>query len=246
MFSFFEKKIFLVDHIEGLIDIHNHILPGIDDGAKTVEDSIALIKEFSAFGVTNFICTPHIMNNYYPNTPETIGTAFNILQKKLDAEGMSNIYIDKAAEHMIDDNFETILENDKVMPLKNFYLLVEMSFLQPSINFEKAISKIVSKNFFPILAHPERYVYFHKNFYKYSGFKKNGILFQTNLLSLSNYYGPEIKKITHRLIDKKHIDFVGSDIHNLNQLNHLKNTTISRKVLDKLNPIIASTVQRFS
>ncbi|MEM9648328.1 MAG: CpsB/CapC family capsule biosynthesis tyrosine phosphatase, partial [Bacteroidota bacterium] len=109
MFSFFQRKIYLVDYLHGFVDIHNHILPGIDDGAKTVEDSIDLIKGFSEFGITNFICTPHILNNLYDNTPESIQDSFKELSKKMVEEGLEQIRIDYAAEHMIDDNFEHIL-----------------------------------------------------------------------------------------------------------------------------------------
>ena len=129
MFSFFQKQEFLVDYLHGLVDIHNHILPGIDDGAKTVDDSADLIRGFSAFGVTNFICTPHIMHNHYDNTPKTIKRAFDELSGVLDKKSMTDIKLDCSAEHMIDDNFEVILEKKQVMPLKEQYLLVEMSVI---------------------------------------------------------------------------------------------------------------------
>ncbi|MEO1012633.1 MAG: CpsB/CapC family capsule biosynthesis tyrosine phosphatase, partial [Bacteroidota bacterium] len=106
MFQIFGKRKFLIDYLKGFVDIHNHILPGIDDGAKTVQESISLIKGFAEFGVTNFICTPHIMNNYYNNTPDTIRNAFYMLEKEIKNRQMDNISIDFAAEHMIDDNFE--------------------------------------------------------------------------------------------------------------------------------------------
>ena len=156
----------MADYLHGLVDIHNHILPDIDDGAKNVEESINLIKGFSEIGMTSFICTPHIMHNYYPNTPETIKSSYQELQLELSNRNMDDISIDFSAEHMIDDNFETILENGKVMPLKNDYLLIEMSYLQPSYNFHIALKKITQHNLFPIFAHPERYMYFHQKFEK--------------------------------------------------------------------------------
>nr|WP_298927220.1 CpsB/CapC family capsule biosynthesis tyrosine phosphatase [uncultured Allomuricauda sp.] len=246
MFSFFHKKIFLVDYLHGLVDIHNHILPGIDDGAKTVDDSIDLIKGFSEFGITNFVCTPHIMNNYYPNTPETINNSFEILKKEMENLGLDTIKIDSAAEHMIDDNFENILENNEVMQLKKEYLLVEMSYLQPSFNFDIAIGKIAKHGYFPILAHPERYVYFHHKYSSYLKLKKQGILFQMNLSSLnSESYGAEIQKIGQKLLEDKSVNFLASDVHNLRQLTLIKETKISRRTLNLILPVIDQTIKTF-
>ncbi|WP_318308127.1 tyrosine-protein phosphatase [Flagellimonas crocea] len=246
MISFFQKKIYLADYLHGLVDIHNHILPGIDDGAKTVEESIALIEAFSAFGVTNFICSPHIMHNHYDNTPRTIHKAYVELSEALKKKGLSTINLGYSAEHMIDDNFENILADGKVVPLKKEYLLVEMSYLQPSFNFELSIDKIARHKYFPILAHPERYVYYHGKYGKYHKMKNSGILFQLNLLSLtSESYGPEVQKIAEKMLKDDLIDYVGTDVHNMRQLQLLKEIKVSKKVLNRLLPIIDHTIQSF-
>lgn len=236
-----------MDHLHGLVDIHNHILPGIDDGAKTTEDSVALLNGFSEFGMTNFICTPHIMHNHYENTPKTIKKSFDELSEELDKKGLTeNISIDYSAEHMIDDNFETILEKKQVMPLKEQYLLVEMSYLQPSFNFNLAIEKIAKHEYFPILAHPERYMYYHGKYEKYPSMKSNGIMFQLNLLSLnSESYGSDVQKISEKLLKDGIIDFIGTDVHNIRQLELLKETKISKKVLNRVLPVIENTIQTF-
>ena len=245
MFSFFNKKKFLVDYLEGLIDIHNHILPGIDDGAKTVEESIALINAFSEFGVKHFIATPHIMHNYYPNNRETIGKSLSLLKNGLQINNMTDVSITAAAEHMIDSDFESILERGEIMPLGNNYLLIEMSYLQASINFDAAVQKISKHKYFPILAHPERYIFLHRNLKKHYKYKKQGLLYQLNLLSLSNYYGKEVQQMAYKLLGADLINFVGSDIHNMNQLNCLKETQISKKIIDLLQPIIYTTNMSF-
>lgn len=236
----------MVDYLHGLVDIHNHILPGIDDGAKTVEESIALLKSFSEFGMTRFICTPHIMNNLYDNTPRTISDSYKLLSNELDKKGISDFQIDYAAEHMIDDNFETILAKDEVLPIGKHHLLVEMSYLQPSFNFDIAVDKIAKNKYFPVLAHPERYMYFHGKYGKYELMKANGIQFQLNLLSLSSdSYGSNVQKTAEKLLSDGLIDFVGTDVHNQRHLSLLKNIKLSNKTLDKLLPIIENTIQTF-
>ncbi|NJB70276.1 tyrosine-protein phosphatase YwqE [Saonia flava] len=245
MFHFFSKKIYLVDYLEGFIDIHNHILPGIDDGAKTVEESIALIKGFSEFGVKSFVATPHIMHNYYPNTPTTIENSLTALKNELLKNNMKDISIEASAEHMIDDNFETILEAREVMSIRKNYLLIEMSYLQPSINFDIAIQKIATARYFPIFAHPERYGYLHNDFEKYLKYKEQGIMFQMNLLSLSEYYGKEVQKTAFKLLENNLIDFIATDVHNIRQLNSLKDIKVSQKVLDKILYVMENTIQSF-
>ena len=245
MFNFFEKKVFLVDYLHGLVDIHNHILPGIDDGAKTTNDSISLIKGFEEFGINNFVCTPHIMHHYYPNTPKTIKAAFELLKKELTTHGMSDVQMDYAAEHMIDENFEIILAKNKVLPIKKEYLLIEMSYLQPSLHFEDAVKNISTQSLFPILAHPERYGYYHGNFKKYELFKSMGVLFQLNILSLSGYYGVEIQKMTLTLLKSGLIDFISSDAHNKSHLKRIKEIKLKKSTLEMVLPIIENTILNF-
>lgn len=246
MFRFFNKKKFLVDFLGGFVDMHNHILPGIDDGAKTVEESLALIKGFSAMGIEKFIATPHIMHHYYPNDHNSIHSAREKVLDALLQEGIRNIDLDIAAEHMIDDNFETLLEQKKVMPIKNRFLLVEMSFLQPPINFDQAVKKIPSHHYFPILAHPERYSFLDQNSSKFMKFRKDGILMQMNMLSLGEYYGKDVQKKAYTLLNKGLIDYMASDIHNLRQLESIKEIQISDRHLKLLLPVIERTISDFS
>ncbi len=245
MFQIFSKKRFLTDLLEGFVDMHNHILPGIDDGAKNVAESISIIKGFQEIGVQRFIATPHIMHNYYPNDSETITSSLVDLKNELLRQDMTNIAITAAAEHMIDSNFELILEQDATMPIKKNYLLIEMSYLQPSINFDTAIQKIATKRFFPILAHPERYVYLKAGSSKYKKYKKQGILFQLNLLSLGEFYGKDVQKKALKLIDEGLIDFLASDIHTMTQLQNLREIKISNKLAESLLPLIEKTIYNF-
>lgn len=246
MFDFFHRKVYLADYLHGLVDIHNHILPGIDDGAKTVEESMELLHGFSEIGVKKFICTPHIMHNQYDNTPKTIRAAHELLSKKLEKVTDMSLILDYAAEHMIDDNFESLLERGEVVPMNKEYILIEMSYLQPSFNFDLAVEKIGKNQLFPIFAHPERYMYLHQKFGKYPAMKSAGILFQMNLLSLNpDSYGDAITKMTGKLLENQLIDFVGTDVHNLRQLQLLKETKLTKKQLRQLLPIIENTIYTF-
>lgn len=246
MFHFFQKKYFLADYLHGLVDIHNHILPGIDDGAKNVKESINLLNGFSELGITTFVCTPHIMHNHYDNTPNTIHAAHKLLEEEMTAQKISSISLEPAAEYMVDDNFENLMEREQVMTLKKEYLLIEMSYLQPSLNFDEAIDKIATRNYFPIFAHPERYMYFHGKYKSYPSLKRQGILFQMNLQSLSPHaYGKDVQKVAMKLLSDGLIDYVGSDVHNMRQLSLIKETKISRSNLNLLLPIIENTIQTF-
>ena len=245
MWEIFQKKRYLVDYLKGFVDIHNHILPGIDDGAKTVKDSISLIKGMGELGISRFIATPHIMHNYYPNSPETINSALTELKSELMEQHITDVVVKAAAEHMIDDNFENLLEEGGIMPLGKDLILIEMSFLQPSINLDIAIDKTLEKGYFPVLAHPERYLYYSNNLDIFTKLKERGTLLQVNLLSLGEYYGTETNKIAHRLLEDKLVDFVASDLHHTRHLRELSKVRISEKVLNNLFPVLENTIERF-
>ena len=245
MFQIFSKKIFLVDLLEGFVDMHNHILPGIDDGSKNVEESITLIKGFADFGVRKIICTPHIMHNYYPNTVSTINKSLSLLKEGLQNVRLNNVEVYAAAEHMIDSNFESLIENGGVLPIGKDYILIEMSYLQSSINFSSSIKKIAEKRYFPILAHPERYIFLHSKIGKHKKYKEKGMLYQMNMLSLSEFYGKDVQKMTLKLLDEGLYDFLGSDVHNLNQLNCLKEIKVSKKLAETLSTLIEKTIYNF-
>lgn len=245
MFEIFTRKQFLVDSLDNFVDVHNHMLPGIDDGARDVEESMALVKGFSEFGVNRFVASPHIMHGLYPNTPETIGAALNQLKDALWENGYKDVALDAGAEHMIDDNFEALLEGGEVMPLRNVYLLVEMSFLQAPLNFDQAIIKVASAGYYPILAHPERYKFLHLRSGKYRKFREQGISLQLNLLSLCDYYDKEVQKMALKLLDEGMVDFVASDVHRVEHLEVLKDTALPGRVIRQLLPVIQHTIQTF-
>lgn len=245
MFLFSRKKNFLADLLPQFVDIHNHILPGIDDGAQNLEESIALLRGFAELGITNVVCTPHIMHNYYQNTPKTIQKSYTSLKRELDRVDFNSTSIRSAAEHMIDANFDFILEENEIMPLGEHYLLVEMSFLQPPLHFEASTDLIRQKGYYPILAHPERYLFLHEKWKTYLNYKESGILYQVNLLSLGGYYGSSVTKMAVKLLEHNLVDFVGTDIHNSKQLEFLKNIKLNTKVSDMVRSIVDRTIETF-
>ncbi|WOD43351.1 tyrosine-protein phosphatase [Hwangdonia lutea] len=246
MFHFFSKKVFLKDLLEGFVDIHSHILPGIDDGAKNTSESIDLIKGLQALGVKQFMPTPHVMQDFYPNTDETIGNAYQKLLGALDSKMLSEITINPAAEYMLDDNFQKQLETQELFTLKGNYLLIEMSYFQPPINLEEIISKIKSKGYLPILAHPERYPFYHNTKGYYLKLKQLGCFFQLNLLSLSEHYGKNVEKTAHYLIEEQLIDFVATDTHHADHIEKLSNLTLHEDLAKKLANVIKNTCSTFS
>lgn len=248
MFNFFSKKLFLRDLFEGFVDIHNHILPGIDDGAQNVMESVDLIKAFKTLGVSQFIPTPHIMQGFYPNTDETIGNSYQMLLEALvDASLLTEIKINPAAEYMLDDNFERLLKNRDLFTLNKNYVLVEMSYFQPPINLENIIFDIKTHGYIPVLAHPERYSFYHKSLDYYERLKQLGCLFQLNLLSLSEHYGKHVEKTAKHLINNQMIDFVGSDVHKIQHITKLSKLRVDNiKIYNQLKDVFKNTNNAFS
>ncbi|MCX2719839.1 tyrosine-protein phosphatase [Lentiprolixibacter aurantiacus] len=245
MWEIFHKKRYLADYLGGFVDMHNHILPGIDDGAKTVEDSLKLIRGFQELGINRFIATPHIMQDYYPNTPATIKSSRNLLANQLLANKMIDVVLEAAAEHMLDSNFENLLKEGEVMPVRNKYLLVEMSFYQETRNVETDLAAVFDAGYIPIMAHPERYSYLHTDLKNYEVYKRNGVLFQVNLLSLAGQYGKRIQEKAKELAEAGYVDFLGSDVHHVQQLDVIKETKLSREELSLYLPLLEQTIANF-
>lgn len=246
MINFFSKKQYLRDLLENFVDIHCHILPGIDDGAKNIDDSISIIKGLHDLGIREFIPTPHIMQDLYFNDDESIGNSFQVLLEAINKTDLKDIPINPSAEYMMDDNFSNLLSNNSLFPLKGKYVLVEMSYLQPPINLEEIIFNIKMKGFIPVLAHPERYSFFHNKKEYYKELKRLGCFFQLNLLSLSEYYGKSTQKTGQFLIEENLIDFVGTDTHNMNHLKNLSKIVINNKHKKNVFEVIENTTKTFS
>jgi tyrosine-protein phosphatase YwqE len=239
MLSFFKTKVDPITTIfpQNFVDIHSHLLPGIDDGAKTIEDSIILIKKMNSYGIKNFICTPHIMESVWENNPTTINNSLEQVKKHLIETGLADINIKAAAEYMLDNNFSNLLKNEPLLTLKDNFILVEMSYLNAPYNLYEQLFEIQIAGYKPVLAHPERYAFFHNSHQEFKKLKEAGCLFQLNLLSLSNYYGNEVQQCALKLLKENRYDFVGSDTHHLRHLNYLKHIN-NKKTLQLVAPLL--------
>lgn len=213
MFSFFKSKAVLKDLIpDNHIDIHSHLLPGIDDGAKTFSDTLQLTKALQSFGINQFITTPHIIQHVWENTHEQIIANKNNTVEELRKNNI-HIPFQAAAEYLMDDQFVRLFQSHDLLTLKNNYVLVEMSYINAPIQLYTILFDLRVAGYIPVLAHPERYLFYHKNPAEYDKLKKAGCLFQLNMLSVVGYYGENISKVAEKLLQKGMYDFVGSDVH---------------------------------
>lgn len=230
MLSFFQKKEFLIDILEDFVDIHNHILPGIDDGARNVQESLDMLYAFQEIGFRKFICSPHVFKDCYPNTPETVRKSHLQLVEALSGLTDLKVSLDFSAEHMVDEHLEEILESGQYLPLSDSYLLVEMPFIQASLNMPNIVKICKEKGIFPILAHPERYRYLHHSRGAFARYRDMGMFFQINLLSLTGYYGKSIQAKALELLENGMVSFLGTDVHKAEEIVRLKNCQIPGKV----------------
>ncbi len=237
MLSIFSRSKYLVDLLEGMPDFHNHTLPGIDDGSDSIATSKELFEGFANLGIDNIIATPHIIGEFYPNTPETVGEAFKKV-KQAEA-GPKNLSF--AAEYMMDQHFLEILANEELLTVTENKVLVEMSYFQAPINLTQILFKLQNNSKIPILAHPERYTYLHtKDLNKYRDLKTRGCFMQVNMLSLSNHYGKGIQKMAYQLIEAGLIDYLCSDVHKISHLEKIREIKIPTKHVKNITTITAN------
>ena len=235
---FFKKKIPLTDFFtDDFVDIHSHLLPGIDDGAKDMDTSIALLLKMASYGIKNFITTPHVLGSVYPNSSEVIKQKLAAVKKELEKREIKGISIQATAEYMLDGEFSALLDQKDILVLKDNYILVEMSYFSAPINLYELLFEIQLKGYKPILAHPERYNFYHTDFKSYYKLKQAGCLFQLNLLSLTDQYGKGVQKTSEKLLKENLYDFVGTDTHHQNHLELLPKIG-TKKTLEKIKHLL--------
>jgi len=234
MFSFFKSNNLSLEDIVGSleVDLHSHLIFGIDDGAKTLEDSLELISSLSELGFKKLIMTPHTMLDAYPNTKETITEKFEVLKNEVALKNIP-ISLEVASEYYLDEGFEKHL-NNKPLLINEEYLLFETSYMAKPINMEETIYNIASNGYKPLLAHPERYRYIKNLDNDYNRLKELGVYFQLDTNSMGGFYGKDALKKANYLIDNGMVDFVGSDTHNAKHISNLKSTMNNGKIWKRL------------
>ena len=220
IFPFFKKKTQIQSAPRLKLDIHSHLIPGIDDGSRDMEESIQLLKGMYALGYEKVITTPHIMLDTYRNTPEIIQEGLDALRHSAGKEGIE-IEIEAAAEYYLDDGFYNLLEKGDMMTIKGDYLLFETSYTSKPIMLEEMIFEIGAAGYKPLMAHPERYRYIRDPEKEYRRLKELGVMFQVNLNSFLGHYGRSAKALSHFLSKEGMIDFLGSDVHHKKQVETL-------------------------
>jgi protein-tyrosine phosphatase len=225
MFSIFNKKKRARLDLSGLVaDMHSHLLPGIDDGSPDTETSLELINGLQELGYRKFITTPHILWDMYKNDATTIDAAYQELQQAAQQENNAAIPIKAAAEYFLDEHFDELLENNvPLLTLHKNLVLVEFSFVTTPLNFKDKLFNMQMRGYQPVLAHPERYLYFMSDRKWYDELKDAGCLFQLNILSLTGYYGKASLQLAQHLIGKRYINLLGTDCHHFRHLNTLRN-----------------------
>ncbi len=244
---FFSKKEFLIDQFsDGLIDIHNHLLPCLDDGSTSMETTVEMIELMKECNISKAFVTPHIMEDFYELNTKKIASKFEEVQSEIKQNYPSqhNFLLDYASEYMIDGQFETLLENRNLKCIKGKYLLCELSYFQKPINLEDLLFKIIGYGYQPILAHPERYRYL--SFEELRGLKDKGFLFQANLLSFSGHYGKDALAKSEFLAKEGLYTFVGTDAHKSEHLKIIEEMQIKKKFLEQIRKAVDSHKEIFS
>ncbi|WP_256013228.1 tyrosine-protein phosphatase [Desertivirga xinjiangensis] len=204
--------------------MHSHLIPGVDDGAENMEDSLSMIEALAELGFNRLFTTPHSMQGLHPNTKSTLVTGYQLIKSKLP----NGITLELSSEYYLDEHFDHLVNTQQLLLLPGQRLLIEFSQVIRPYALEESLFGLAIKGYQVVLAHPERYLFLHKNFDDYFRLKDMGVEFQVNALSLTDHYGKNIRAIAEKLTDHKLVDFIGTDIHRIQQIDLLKKVPSSR------------------
>ncbi len=195
-------------------DLHSHILPAIDDGSRSIEESLEILKKAEKAGITDIMLTPHYIrnSNFTANNYQKMMN-LNMLFQEVAREGINvNLYLGN--EVYVDDNLLYLLQMGEIATLNGTkYILIELPFMNRIQNLKQIIFELVRNGYVPIIAHPERYRFVQKYPEKLEEYMEMGALFQGNYQSLFNKYGRDAKKTLKILLKNNRIQFLASDIH---------------------------------
>jgi tyrosine-protein phosphatase YwqE len=195
------------------VDMHNHLIPGVDDGVKTLDDSMTCLRQYTEWGIRRVICTPHVSQDYYPNTVEQILEAAKPIQEAISSEQLP-IELSVAAEYLLDEGFERLLHEEKLLSFGSArYVLIETGWASAPYQLDQWLFQMQLKGYTPILAHPERYTYYQQEPYRLTQIREQGCLLQLNIMSLVGRYGKRAQQLAAHLLEEHAISFVSSDLH---------------------------------
>lgn len=208
----------------GMTDWHSHILPGVDDGIRTMKDALAVLAFYEELGVSHVWLTPHIMEDY-PNKTADLKARFAELKEAWKGK----ITLDLAAENMLDSLFEERLADGDLLPIgpERDHLLVETSYFNPPMEMDDIIERIFGAGYFPLLAHPERYRYMQDK--DYHRLHDRGVKFQVNYASLVGGYGETARKRAEWLVRQGMLNVTGSDVHRLSSIREMTERAVSKR-----------------
>ena len=217
---------------EGFTDWHSHILPGVDDGARTVEEALEILRLYEELGVKAVWLTPHIMEDM-PNTPESLKRKFEELRTAYSGR----IELHLGAEHMLDNLFDERLDGNDLLPIgrRGNHLLVETSYFNPPLDLEGTLCRIRSRGYYPLLAHPERYVYMSRKDYR--RLHEARVRFQLDLFTLAGMYGKRAMECAGWLLEQGFYDAAGTDIHRKAVCDRIRGFRLSRKICTALTAL---------
>lgn len=218
-----------------MTDLHSHIIYGVDDGSSSLEESIEILKKLKQVGFDNVIMTPHYIDgsNYSSENIEKL-EKLEILRQEVKKHNIDiNLYLGN--EVFINDHIADGIKNGSIYPLNNTeYVLFELPFHNRIISLYDIVFEMKVQGYIPVLAHPERYVYFQDNYDLVDELREEGLLFQCNFASILGYYGKGSQKLLKYMLKKGYVDFFGTDIHHANKSYTTDNFAKIEKVLNKI------------
>ena len=236
LFGFFSakpKNRVALDLSKVKVDMHSHLIPGIDDGAQNMEETIGMLAKFEALGFSKIITTPHIKHPSYPNSSAIILSGLNEVRNQMKELGIS-LTLEAAAEYFYDESFLEKVKSRDLLTFGDNYVLFEFSFYHTPTFVDVLFDELIKAGYKPVIAHFERYLYFLGSIEKAVEWRKRGVNIQVNLLSLTGHYGMEIKKQAEMLLDACEFDFIGTDCHRIEHLTILEEN-LTRPYFEKLN-----------
>jgi len=237
MFGLFKKKTVPFGSLGVTVDWHNHLLAGVDDGVREIEQSEIILKSMREVGIRTVVHTPHFNPEIFPDNTETsIKVAFERYLGALSAEAREGLDIRLAGEYMVVNGFEQ-RDMTELLQIEPGKVLIEMSYMYPSATIEDTVFNIRMAGLTPVIAHPERYLYYAGSLEHFERLYDMGAQFQLNLLSLSGTYGPASIHILEYLLSNGMYSYVGTDTHTPQHFRHITGSEIPEKYFSMLKPI---------